>query len=369
MKKKIAIYSDSSIVGGHEILTIQIANNLREHFEIHFFYYADQVGNALDFGVIGHKINVRTRTPFSGLRGLNPWSIKEIEDEFSKVQPQAVVIAQGMIEHGIPALIAAKNLRIKCSSYIPLCFSLRDTRAVLGSARDLLNRMIYRRFDSFITISEEQRELLEYWTNGTKPIYLLRNVVDCQNQTSEKKKDKPFNLKIGIVGRVQFSQKGQDKSIEIAKALLERGLRDFKIVVIGDGPDLGKLKELAEKANLAAYFEFTGWVKEKSRIYGDVDLLISTSLYEGVPLVMLEALARGIPFFASRSGIFEEYLPDLFLADNAKQWADLITDFEMFPDKYTVFLPELKRYTASAHSAQRFYLDALEILNSVIAGP
>jgi glycosyltransferase involved in cell wall biosynthesis len=96
---------------------------------------------------------------------------------------------------------------------------------------------------------------------------------------------------------------------DIARELsILRPQRDFRFVVAGDGPEEGRLRNRVHKLGLQAMFDFRGQVNDLAPLLAESDLLIHPSRSEGVPLVILEALASARPVVASKVGAIPEVL-------------------------------------------------------------
>lgn len=94
---------------------------------------------------------------------------------------------------------------------------------------------------------------------------------------------------------------------DIAKELSKlRPLRDFRFVVAGDGPEKERFERRVAKLGLASVFDFRGHVADLAPLYAAADLMILPSRSEGVPLVILEALASGRCVVASEAGSIPE---------------------------------------------------------------
>ena len=118
-------------------------------------------------------------------------------------------------------------------------------------------------------------------------------------------------------GRVLFvgvvaESKGVGVLMESAKVLLDRG-RGITIDVCGDGPDLTYYEKLAAESGLADTVRFLGWIDDPRRLdraFDEAALLVmpSTTHPEGVPRVIDEAVARGIPVVSTTAGgVAEEF--------------------------------------------------------------
>jgi glycosyltransferase involved in cell wall biosynthesis len=107
--------------------------------------------------------------------------------------------------------------------------------------------------------------------------------------------------------------KGQTHLIDACQHLLQRGV-DFQCRFVGDGPDGPQLEEQAARLGLAARVMFLGrrTSHEVAALLQEADVLVAPSVFtasgqrEGIPVVLMEAMASGVPVVASRiSGIPE----------------------------------------------------------------
>jgi glycosyltransferase involved in cell wall biosynthesis len=71
---------------------------------------------------------------------------------------------------------------------------------------------------------------------------------------------------------------------------------------VGDGPERTRLENLAVELKIAAVIKWHGWLSRSKLLdaYQSADLLVNPSLYEGMPNVVLEAMACGLPVIASK---------------------------------------------------------------------
>lgn len=74
---------------------------------------------------------------------------------------------------------------------------------------------------------------------------------------------------------------------------------DWRLTVFGDGPDRAAIQSLAATLAPADRIRFAGWVNDPWAQITAVTALLLTSDFEGFPMVLLEALARGVPVIAT----------------------------------------------------------------------
>jgi glycosyltransferase involved in cell wall biosynthesis len=112
---------------------------------------------------------------------------------------------------------------------------------------------------------------------------------------------------VGMVGRLT-----RVKNHALMLTVLARLRRsDVSLVVFGDGGLRRSLEDMARELALERSTVFAGWERDPARMYADVDIVCLTSHNEGTPVVLIEAMAAGLPFVATRVG----GVPDLAVGD------------------------------------------------------
>lgn len=105
-------------------------------------------------------------------------------------------------------------------------------------------------------------------------------------------------------------QKGLPILIDAASLLRDRGMV-FRLVIAGDGPLMGELREQAESRKLSEMVEFLGWVPNAAReMLPSADVFCQSSLWEANSIVLLEAMAAGKPIVATRVGESSHVIDD-----------------------------------------------------------
>lgn len=83
---------------------------------------------------------------------------------------------------------------------------------------------------------------------------------------------------------------------------LKKVRKDFKVLVVGEGNLLSKMKAKAKELNLDDYIQFLGNIEQTEGIYKISDLTINCSIKEGIALTSYESLSMGVPIVSSNVG-------------------------------------------------------------------
>jgi glycosyltransferase involved in cell wall biosynthesis len=95
-----------------------------------------------------------------------------------------------------------------------------------------------------------------------------------------------------------------------AVALLKKECPEFKLAIAGDGPCKSELQQLVADAGLHANVTFLGAINDVPSLLATARMSVLSSVSEGVPLTLLEAMARGLPVVATRVGGIPEVVTD-----------------------------------------------------------
>jgi glycosyltransferase involved in cell wall biosynthesis len=111
--------------------------------------------------------------------------------------------------------------------------------------------------------------------------------------------DKPPVFTAAFVGRLE-EEKNPLFLVDLARSLIPQ--HNFMIRVAGDGPLKAELEERIKEENLQSHFIIHGHVDDVPKLLSESHCVLMPSLWEGMPLVMLETAAAGIPVIATPSG-------------------------------------------------------------------
>jgi glycosyltransferase involved in cell wall biosynthesis len=161
--------------------------------------------------------------------------------------------------------------------------------------------------DLRVAMSEAVRDRLLVLGTPESKIQLVRNGVDLDRFNARPSSGQAIQT-ILFAGRLDPVKRPlllADIANELANL---RPGRDFRFVVAGDGPERPALEQRVRKLGLDGSFDFRGQVGDLAPLYAAADVVLLTSRSEGVPLVILEALASARPVVAAKVGSIPEVL-------------------------------------------------------------
>lgn len=321
----VSFFDDAIEFGGHELMAVAAASGVAlnssgivkfhvwqgNHRLIAALENERRLGTAIE--IVAMPVHVHKA---QGLRShFFRDGVSKVKQLLADHRPDIVVAVQGRIEMGSAAHQASGDLEIPSISYLPMAHTHRE----MGSSdrfglKDIISRQLYKLPNAYITVSQSIAEQIKRFAPYS-PCAVVENFVDADpNPPSKSEARSQLGLQknekiVGIFGRIQFSQKGHDLVIEALKCR-PQCLENVRFLVVGDGPDLKRLRNLVIEAGLAPKFTFLGWRKsDMVTIYSALDVLLIPSLFEGVPLVMLEGLIYGKRIVGSDRTAMMDWLP------------------------------------------------------------
>jgi glycosyltransferase involved in cell wall biosynthesis len=142
-----------------------------------------------------------------------------------------------------------------------------------------------------------------------RPTFVVHPGIDSRCLRSDARESERHNAReriVGTVGRLQPG-KGQDRFIAAVAELRRRGHPVRGLIVGGNSHNLSpgfesRLRQLAAECGIAPFITFTGHVDDPAEQIQMMDVLVSASETESFGIVLLEAMALGVPVMASAEG-------------------------------------------------------------------
>jgi glycosyltransferase involved in cell wall biosynthesis len=238
---------------------------------------------------------------------------------------------QGDISLSSIGLLAAKKIGLNVISYLPMAHSRSQRKERFAGIKDWLLSSYYKMPDKFITISEAVRRQIKS-RDVLASIKVIHNGVDfsaLKQACSDKENNSEFFLDerftVVLPGRIEFKQKGHDVLLDaIVKNRVQ--FNAWRFLIVGDGPDLDKLKHRIDEFGLEDIVQHAPWQDNMNPVFCKAQLLVMPSRFEGVPVTALEAMYLRKVLVASDIDEFRELLPHswLFEAENPDSLAKVL---------------------------------------------
>jgi glycosyltransferase involved in cell wall biosynthesis len=173
-----------------------------------------------------------------------------------------------------------------------------------------IERFLARLSDRIVTVSEGQRrELAGYGVAPLEKItvvplgFELESLLACESHRGELRRELGLadgDKLVGIVARL-VPIKNHRLFLQAAQVVVET-MPQARFLVVGDGELREELEAYAHDLGLEGGVLFTGWRRDLPRLYADLDVVALTSINEGTPVSLIEAMAAGVPVVATAVG-------------------------------------------------------------------
>jgi len=235
------------------------------------------------------------------------WSLLALARYLRNAKPDVVVSA---LDHASLAVLAAKKL---ARSHVPIVAVVHTTLAEhFGRAGSLKKRLVlpflirrcYGQAYALVAVSAgAASSLRQILRRSSAKIISIPNAVvddDLWEQSSAAASHPwcagdrhPLVLGAGCLA----PHKGFPHLIE-AFALVRKRI-DARLIIIGEGPERERLRGMAASLGLAEFVDLPGFQVNPYPFFRRADVFVVSSLYEGLPTVLIEALALGTPVVAT----------------------------------------------------------------------
>lgn len=301
--KILHVYKSFNVYNGLiEILTILAQNLDHQKFELGVCVNEYQ-GNTFGekFEGLGAKIFNLDIKP--GL-GSNYRLILELNRFFKQYRPD--IVQTHVLKANLFGTIAAKMAKVP--AVITTEMTLKDTApTAMKRFRDRLIQpaasFMINRSDKFMVTSEY---IKRQWTGDKtndrlEVIYPPFNLekYDIAVRTPRNQIES-IGKRVGFVGRLS-----EEKSVETlikAMGLVISEIADVRCMIVGTGPLESQLRNYCETLNISESIEFTGYKENSFEALREMDVFVLPSRTEGCPIVILEAMAMGLPVVATDVG-------------------------------------------------------------------
>jgi len=182
----------------------------------------------------------------------------------------------------------------------------------------LIERVMARISDRIIVLSPKLRdELLRYRIAPVDKIEIIPLGLDLEPLLSLTHEAQPLRDElgipsdtqlVGIIGRL-VPVKNHKLFLQAARIVRDAGT-PAHYLIIGDGELRTELEIMADELGISSRVHFIGWRRDLVPIYAGLDLLTLTSINEGTPVSLIEAMAAGVPIVATKVGGVPDLVQD-----------------------------------------------------------
>jgi glycosyltransferase involved in cell wall biosynthesis len=245
----------------------------------------------------------------------------------------------------------------------------------------LLNLITYPLNKITIAVSEEvQRSIMKHWISRRSHPITIRNGVDADYLAAGTPPDK-MKASLGIpsshkvVGNVAHirHEKGQEYLLQAARRVIEQQ-PEVTFVIVGRekiAGEIDRLKKMASELGIEKNIIFTGFREDIYDLMGIFDIFILSSLFEGLPIALLEAMSLGKPVVATAVGGIPEVIKDgvngfLVPAKDPQLLAEKIVQLLKEDDLRTSFSQNAIRTIREHFSLKEMVRQVEEIYSSIL---
>lgn len=307
---KILQVAYKSEISGGEMVLFNLATHLRKrghHILVACPTHGPLVGVLREEGIEVRIISIKKTYDLMAAFRLRNLMLRESIE---------VLHCHGMLVN-IVGRIAAKM------AHTPISIStvhLTRELAVGGRAENLrqwLKGRYYRSLDNFtarfndriIAVSESVKKDLINQGMSPDKVVVIKNGIEfeqCQSPLGKEREraSKRKELRIGngpVVGTItRFSKQKDIHTYLYALSNVVREYPGVRCLIVGDGEKRGELEHLSHRLALNGKVTFLGYREDARQILDLFDIFVLSSLWEGLPLVVLEAMAASKPVIATR---------------------------------------------------------------------
>jgi glycosyltransferase involved in cell wall biosynthesis len=184
--------------------------------------------------------------------------------------------------------------------------------------RVLANRLLIQRRDRIVGVGQAVRQaLINHEGLPAKRVGVIYNGIDAACFANGHCDRASIRHEMGVgrddfvvllVARLDYL-KDHATAIRMLARVRERR-PDIRLVLVGEGPEQAAIARLVDEHRLAEQVRFLGLRKDVARLLHATDLFLLTSISEGIPLTVLEAMAARLPVLATRVGGLPEIVEE-----------------------------------------------------------
>lgn len=288
--------------GGAERLVIDIVKelNTQEGIVAKLVIFREQI--AYDISAISENLHVVPSSIQLSIFRENKFQVDQLQKFIDEFNPEVIHT------HLFEAEIIAKSCSFPNATWF--ChFHDNMPQLETFSLKTILNKKLMANYferlflikrnkkncrNNYVAISKNAREYAKKVVLKTAPVHYLKNAINVDLFRAEiSTYDSTATLKLVNVGSFQ-KKKNQQFLIDVLKVLQGKGL-SLQLTLLGDGLEKIKVMTKAKELGIDSLVQFKGNVKNVQDYLKNADIYVHSAFYEPFGLVILEAMAAGLP--------------------------------------------------------------------------
>lgn len=273
---------DMSRSGGTERMTAWLANALCNTHQVSILSL--RLGGGEVFFPLNDAVEHRVLPAYAGKSGILK-QIRWIHQYIKENHVDYVInVDMGMGFYGI---LAAKGTPAKTITWEHGNFYNNWGSRLFPYMR----RFAARHSDAVVVLTKRDQENYNNNISRCRPLYVIPNPAEARPHTFD-----PNSRTILSIGHL-LENKGYHRAVEMAAKILPDH-PDWQWVICGEGPERPRLEKMIREAGLEKQMKLPGLIRNLEPMYESAAMLVMTSDMEGLPMVLLEAKAHGLPLVA-----------------------------------------------------------------------
>ena len=310
MKKKVAIITEAC-GGGVRKHVLDLLNNLnQEKYDLYFLYSLNradetmksEINNLRDNGInlielkeLYREISVKNDTK----------AYKELYQALKSIKPDVVHCHSS--KAGALGRVVAKAIGVKQIYYTPHAYIMQNPN--VSSKKKVVYSIIEKSLSKMFTTKNinvsygEKQFAVDNKIDKEDKFVVIYNGIDDEQVVSDSdklKKELGINeddIVVGVTARLD-EQKDPYTFVKVANEVLKTN-KNVKFIYIGDGEYKSDIQNYINEQNISENVKLLGFRSDADKILQMFDVYMITSLYEGMPYSLIEALRCKLPIIAT----------------------------------------------------------------------
>ncbi|MBN1599804.1 MAG: glycosyltransferase [Bacteroidales bacterium] len=293
--KKIGIYIGQLHFGGAEKQSLFLAEALKDKYEVEFIVFkGHRIENSYE------KQLQKWQIPYYFLKGYSLFRVFKLYKIFRKKKYQAVFCY-------LPADQVIGTIIARLSGIKYVIGGIRNTKIV--KKKFIITKKIQNRFQDYI-IFNSQKALDIYCGNGyrkDKSLVIENTVLVDDNYVARIKNEK---VKILMVGRFVTQKDYQNAVKAISYLYHDLKIQNIRFIIAGFGEMETEIREWLKIYKIESVTDIHLKPDNLTELYRTSDLMLNSSIFEGMSNSIMEATSYGLPVVATETGDIQKLVTD-----------------------------------------------------------